>query len=52
MLPTDERLDADTLSGFEIDLWLIDKGELVVLDGAAELADQRQAVGAVLVLLR
>ena len=47
VLPADQRLDAGDPPVGEPDLRLVVQHELVVVDGAAQLADQRQAARAV-----
>ncbi len=44
MLPADECLHGDELSGGEEELRLVVEQELAALEGAAELADEGEAV--------
>ena len=42
MLPAHQRLDAGDLSGVHVDLGLKRQAQFLVLDGAAQLAQQRE----------
>ncbi|HZG96512.1 MAG TPA: hypothetical protein VEZ46_17585 [Mycobacteriales bacterium] len=52
VLPAHQRLDADDLAGPAVALGLVVDDELVRVDPAAEVAEQRQPLGCVPVVLR